>query len=73
MVRKESDGIRRYAHVATGNYNRVTSQVYTDAHRERTIVVTTSHGGMGYVRKLRDMGISRADVDYETQKPFWRA
>jgi polyphosphate kinase len=29
-VRHEADGIRRYAHVATGNYNRVTSQVYTD-------------------------------------------
>jgi polyphosphate kinase len=30
VVRKETDGIRRYAHVATGNYNRVTSQIYTD-------------------------------------------
>ncbi len=30
VVRKEADGIRRYAHLATGNYNRVTSQVYTD-------------------------------------------
>ncbi len=30
VVRHESDGIRRYAHIATGNYNRVTSQVYTD-------------------------------------------
>jgi polyphosphate kinase len=30
VVRHESDGIRRYAHVATGNYNRVTSQIYTD-------------------------------------------
>ena len=30
VVRKESDGIRRYVHTATGNYNRVTSQVYTD-------------------------------------------
>jgi polyphosphate kinase len=30
VVRKESDGIHRYAHIATGNYNRVTSQVYTD-------------------------------------------
>jgi polyphosphate kinase len=29
-VRKEADGIRRYAHIATGNYNRVTTQVYTD-------------------------------------------
>lgn len=30
VVRQEIDGIRRYAHIATGNYNRVTSQVYTD-------------------------------------------
>jgi polyphosphate kinase len=30
VVRKESDGIHRYAHVSTGNYNRITSQVYTD-------------------------------------------
>ena len=30
VVRRETDGIHRYAHVATGNYNRVTSQVYTD-------------------------------------------
>jgi diaminohydroxyphosphoribosylaminopyrimidine deaminase/5-amino-6-(5-phosphoribosylamino)uracil reductase len=32
-------------------------QVYSDAFRERTIVVTTPHGGVGYVRKLRDMGV----------------
>ena len=30
VVRQELDGIVRYAHVGTGNYNRVTSQVYTD-------------------------------------------
>lgn len=30
VVRQEADGIHRYAHVATGNYNRQTSQVYTD-------------------------------------------
>ena len=30
VVRKETGGIRRYAHVATGNYNRSTSGVYTD-------------------------------------------
>ena len=30
VVRKELDGIVRYAHVGTGNYNRVTSQLYTD-------------------------------------------
>ena len=24
-------------------------------------------------RMLRDMGVSRADVDYEVAKPFWRA
>jgi diaminohydroxyphosphoribosylaminopyrimidine deaminase/5-amino-6-(5-phosphoribosylamino)uracil reductase len=32
-------------------------QVYADAYRERTIVVTTQHGGMGYVRKLRELGV----------------
>ena len=31
--------------------------VYTDEFRERTIVVTTSHGGMGYVRKLSALGV----------------
>ena len=30
VVRQEQDGIVRYVHVGTGNYNRVTSQVYTD-------------------------------------------
>lgn len=31
--------------------------VYTDEFRERTIVVTTSHGGLGYVRKLNALGV----------------
>ena len=30
VVRKEEDGIRRYLHLATGNYNAVTAQIYTD-------------------------------------------
>jgi polyphosphate kinase len=30
VVRQEDDGIRRYVHIATGNYNRTTSRVYTD-------------------------------------------
>ena len=30
VVRKESHGIVRYAHVGTGNYNRATAQMYTD-------------------------------------------
>jgi diaminohydroxyphosphoribosylaminopyrimidine deaminase/5-amino-6-(5-phosphoribosylamino)uracil reductase len=31
--------------------------VYTDEFRERTIVVTTPHGGLGYVRKLSSLGV----------------
>ncbi len=30
VVRKEGDGIRRYIHLATGNYNTVTATLYTD-------------------------------------------
>ncbi len=30
VVRKESDGIRRYAHIGSGNYNSQTATVYTD-------------------------------------------
>ena len=30
IVRQEADGIRRYAHIGTGNYNAATSKVYTD-------------------------------------------
>ncbi|MDP2137018.1 MAG: bifunctional diaminohydroxyphosphoribosylaminopyrimidine deaminase/5-amino-6-(5-phosphoribosylamino)uracil reductase RibD [Candidatus Didemnitutus sp.] len=32
-------------------------RVYTDEFRERTIVVTTAHGGLGYVRKLNSLGV----------------
>ncbi len=30
VVRKEIDGVKRYAHISTGNYNTVTSKIYTD-------------------------------------------
>lgn len=30
VVRREGDEIRRYLHLSTGNYNRVTSTIYTD-------------------------------------------
>ena len=30
MVRREEDGIRRYVHLGTGNYNDSTAKLYTD-------------------------------------------
>ena len=30
VVRQEDDGIRRYAHIATGNYNPKTARIYAD-------------------------------------------
>jgi diaminohydroxyphosphoribosylaminopyrimidine deaminase/5-amino-6-(5-phosphoribosylamino)uracil reductase len=45
--------------------------VFTDDFRDRTIVVTTPHGGLGYVRKLRDIGIKVWTFDSPTQRvPF---
>lgn len=31
--------------------------LFTDEYREKTIVVTTQHGGLGYVRKLQNLGV----------------
>lgn len=42
--------------------------VYTDEYRDRTIVVTTPHGGMGYVRKLRDLGVQVWVMPTATQR-----
>jgi diaminohydroxyphosphoribosylaminopyrimidine deaminase/5-amino-6-(5-phosphoribosylamino)uracil reductase len=45
--------------------------VYTDEFRERTIVVTTSRSGAGYVRKLRDLGVQAWVFESPTQRvPF---
>jgi diaminohydroxyphosphoribosylaminopyrimidine deaminase/5-amino-6-(5-phosphoribosylamino)uracil reductase len=37
--------------------DRQLADVYTDEFAKRTIVVTTPHAGVGYVRKLRELGI----------------
>jgi diaminohydroxyphosphoribosylaminopyrimidine deaminase/5-amino-6-(5-phosphoribosylamino)uracil reductase len=42
--------------------------LYTDEFRERTIVVTTPHGGLGYMRKLRDLGVNVWCLDSPTQR-----
>jgi diaminohydroxyphosphoribosylaminopyrimidine deaminase/5-amino-6-(5-phosphoribosylamino)uracil reductase len=48
--------------------NRAMPAVYTDEFHERTIVVTTPHGGMGYVRKLRDLGVQVWVLPSATQR-----
>lgn len=42
--------------------------VFTDEFREKTIVVTTPHGGLGYVRKLRELGIKVWMFESPTQR-----
>ncbi len=47
------------------------ARVFTDEFRERTIVVTTPHGGLGYVRKLREQGIKVWCIESASQRvPF---
>lgn len=51
--------------------DRTLPRVFTDEFRERTIVVTTSRSGMGYVRKLGDLGVKAWVFDSATQRvPF---
>jgi len=42
ILRKENDGIIRYSHIATGNYNEITARLYTD------IDYLTADGDVGY-------------------------
>jgi diaminohydroxyphosphoribosylaminopyrimidine deaminase/5-amino-6-(5-phosphoribosylamino)uracil reductase len=43
-------------------------RVFSDEFRERTIMVTTPHGGLGYVRKLREQGIKVWCFESATQR-----
>lgn len=43
-------------------------KVYTDQYRERTVVVTTQHGGLGYVRKLREEGVTVWVIPSQSQR-----
>lgn len=42
--------------------------VYTDEFRDKTIVVTTQHGGLGYVRKLNSLGVKTWVLPASTPK-----
>ena len=60
VVRKEGEGIRRYLHLATGNYNAVTSRIYED---------------MGMFTCDEDMGSDATDLfnyltGYSTKKSY---
>ena len=43
VVRQEADGIRRYCHVGTGNYNEKTARLYED------LGFTSDHVDRAYV------------------------
>jgi diaminohydroxyphosphoribosylaminopyrimidine deaminase / 5-amino-6-(5-phosphoribosylamino)uracil reductase len=43
-------------------------KVYSDDYKDRTIVVTTPHGGLGYVRKLQAMGVQVWNIDSATMR-----
>jgi len=42
--------------------------LYSDEYRERTIVVTTTHAGEGYIRKLRSQGVKVWSFQSPTQR-----
>ncbi len=42
--------------------------LYTDEFRDRTIVVTTPHGGLGYARKLNSLGVKTWIMESQSPK-----
>jgi diaminohydroxyphosphoribosylaminopyrimidine deaminase / 5-amino-6-(5-phosphoribosylamino)uracil reductase len=51
--------------------DRTLGNVYTDEFRERTIVVATSFGGLGYARKLREQGVQVWIFGSKNQRVPW--
>lgn len=43
-------------------------KIYNDEFKDRTIVVTTPHGGLGYMRKLQAMGVRVWNIDSPTMR-----
>ena len=43
-------------------------KVYTDEYKHRTIVVTTPHGGLGYMRKLQAQGVEVWNLPSSTMR-----
>jgi len=50
---------------------RTPPRLYRDEFRQRTVVVTTPHGGLGYVRKLRDWGVQVWVCESPTRRVGW--
>jgi polyphosphate kinase len=62
VVRKEQDGIRRYVHLGTGNYNTTTARIYTD---------------LGFITSRPEIGADATELfnyltGYSTQSTFRR-
>lgn len=60
VVRRERDGIRRYVHLATGNYNAITARMYTD---------------LGFMTQRDDLGADTSELfnyltGYSRQKEY---
>ncbi|HML20094.1 MAG TPA: polyphosphate kinase 1 [Aggregatilinea sp.] len=47
VVRREDDGLRRYVHLSTGNYNATTARIYTD---------------MGFLSSREELGVDASEV-----------
>ncbi len=70
VVRRERDGLRRYLHLGTGNYNAVTSQIYTDLGlftADETLADDVSHlfnrlTGYSNLTDYKEMRVARVNL-----------
>ena len=60
LVRRDDDRLRRYAHLGTGNYNLVTSRLYTDL-----VLITARHDITAEVAEVFNLLTARSEETFQ--------
>ena len=71
VIRREGNGLRRYVHLSTGNYNATTSQIYTDIDL-LTANEEIADDALQLMTLLTGYSISTVQEIFDHQAPGWK-